>query len=523
MNKTYRTILKTTLFMVVILSMFFIFPSTSYAKEVLTITALGDGKYESSPKISGKGTEKEPFQISLKYDEIVVNYAGIDKFEFPFYFQIYQQGNLYIGKYLIDVNYEEKVVVFTKIGATSTVGGDGGYAVSPGTRNEGSSYVQAGAVYDENSVDFGFTYPLYKIVATEKIQNWAIGGWMDYWITTTLGNTHLQVGNSIADNAATYPSAYVFCASDIKRNQAYKFTDAQVGKFIDIKIGDTNTRRKIVSNSEIQGVQLDNSNMAGIIYAFYGSSSEILDQNQADTIEQVLSKILISIGDIFMKTVRDVGGETLNIDAIVFNEYDPVIVDYFETRGSYLGVIQSVVNGWYEAFSVWTRVVLLVVLVAIGVKAMILSGTSGQSKINGLISGWVMAVMFFIIGPYFMKYTIALNDGMVKILRDQSKYSLYSVFNVDFNDESGDKRFQYGEDSQTKYIDYLYGLQEDINEDIDLISGEIAEKKKQMSDYQKNLSNLIKKGYKIRILPESGRGYYSYILARIKIESLNSI
>lgn len=515
MNKTNKKTFKILIIIFLLISISFINTSTSYAANSLEVRAKADGTYKAGDGSKGDGTETKPLEFDLKYNEIIIKYADVGKIQFPFYFKIKKSDDMYIGKYMIDVDYGNKEVIFTRIGAANNVEA---YAVSPSGRNQGANYVQAGAIYDESSSSYGFTFPLYKIVSSETFNYQGKA----YTINSTLGNTRLQTGGGMMDNMATHPSTYVFCAGDgVLGKDVYHFTSSQVGEHINYKLKNGKSERsKIVDSKSTELVNYNNNqNMTSIVYSFHGSTSEILDQNQASNIEQIISKFLISLGDMFMKVVYAVGGESLNIDAIVFNGYEPVIVDFFETKGTYLGVIQAVVNGWYEAFAMWTRVVLIIVLVAIGVKAIVLTGTAGQNKITNMISGWFMALILFVIGPYFMKYTIALNAGIVDAISKQSKYSLFSVYNIDFESGDGNKLFQYGEDSQTEFIEYLYEQQEVLTLDTKLLEEEKERQIKRVNDFDARRKELEKNGIKVKIVTEAGLTHSNlrFVIAKIQI------
>lgn len=479
-------------------------PSTAFAKSVLTITATKDGngiKYSGSSsggshvslgKKSGvsKGTEGDPIYLNVKYDEIVINYEKNPVL--PFYFRLEADGGNFIGKYMINVDYNKGQVLFTRLGAS---GNASEFLVTPPSRNMGSSYLQAGGQYFDGFTDMGFTYPTYKITVQEKGGNIT----RDY----TLGNGFLSpagpINNAYASSTTSHPAIFVFCASGKSGSSIYSYSSGQSGASFALQEEGTLTKKKISDfKSRVNSKNFD------ITYEFYGSSSEILDNSESGWVEQLIAKVLIGFGDALWSLTQSAFGKEVGIDALIFNEYEPTIVDYFGdggARGQYYDIMQTVVNGWYSAFRTWALVILSMILVAMGVKAILISGTGKQRKISGMFVGWLTAIMLMFFGPYFMKYMIQINDVIVKTLRDNSKYSMYSIYNFDFITRLGltseqqyhsDYAYQTGEDSEANFIKYLYGLQDEIAGMSEAEENELKEYREKYTNLKKELNNIGK-------------------------------
>ena len=474
--------------MIIIFCLLISISSTSYtATNTLTITCDENGNYTFSPNDgnSGRdGTLQKPIQISLKYSVVEIKYNQFDKMKFPFCFQILPNGEDIIGSYIINHNYKDKIITFTLMGTRTNIDIEP-FRVAPGNKDDGYSYVQGGAVLNQDFENTISQPPTFKIVSTEIMSSWSNRHDV---LMTQLGNTYIET-DSVAATLAPYPSAYVFAASDVAKNKIYKFIEEQRGKNIlskevykdDYKYVKDKTYlmeppRGVSRGSEYK---LDTEEKTKIIYSFFGEPSTNLDQEPAGGVEKEVSKILISIGNVFMKIVNAVGGENISIDAFIFNEYEDTVIDFFDgARGTYVDMFQTVINGWYKAFQIWTILILMILLVAIGIKSMLYAGTGDQRKISVMIVGWILAVVCLFFGPFAMKYGIKLNDALVNMFRKESKYSLYSVFKFDF-----EPIYQLGEDSfTTTLLGQLETLQGETTAKIEEIEEKMEEIKNSLDN-----------------------------------------
>lgn len=476
------------IFILSILVIAFCVPSTSFAGSTLTVSAVKKGtgvEYSLTSRGGGsgktvKGDKDHPIEISISYDEIVFSFVDVEKFTFPFYFKLIANGSSIAAKYMVDVDYNKLTAVFTKIGEYTAPT----ELVTPATKGMNSSYLQAGGTYYDGTPSMGYTFPTYKIEAHEQIDLWHIGSGGDFYREFTLGNGFLNgmgtISHELAAATTSHPAVFVFCATGQKPKDVYAYSDEQSDASFIVKQSDS--LRKLTQSQFASEVNNSNINM-NITYEFFGMTSEVLDNTEAGWVEQLISRVLLVFGDALWNVMQNVFGKDISIDALIFNQYEPTIVDFFadgSNQGLYYDTIQTVVNGWYEAFRVWSLLILMVVLVAMGVRAILMSGTGKQGKIYDMIVGWIIAIVLLFFGPYFMKYLIRANDALVATIRPYST-SMYSIYNFDFiaklglseedqyNENmtylpSGDNTYQTGEDSEVKFINYLYGLQEKISD-----------------------------------------------------------
>lgn len=443
-----------------ILMILFGISSVSYAKE-----------YTLDEGTSDIGTKENPLVINISDYETIVNYSN---FKLPFYYKMSSDGGNWIGLYKVALDQEKKRVIFTLDSARSSTGSEGDcYYVSPGDRKTGINYLQSGAILDDNAVIDGqlHVYPVYTI---KEIQNYGKSWGKDKIKTVILGNAYDDIALGVNTKK------YVFVSENHSVTELMKRSSKQ------------NLRRinpRLDNGSNI----FYGRETPTITYAFYGVSSEVLDDNETNAIEKLITKVGISLGDAFLGFIRKLKGGWLSIDVLIFNQYKPTIIDFFGTSsssGMYTSTMQNIINFWFKTFSRFAQVILIITLPVLGIRAMLFAGTPNQKKLTGLFSGWVVAVAFMFFGPYIMKYTIQINDALVSAIRKQSKYSMASVYNLDFLD-----KYQEGEDSETSMLDKLNKVRETVaaeaQEEYNNLQEELSNYKTALQTAQDNFSNSI--------------------------------
>ena len=513
MNKKKMSLIIATVILMLLV------PSTIFAagieKSILSITYDDDVLDEKKYGYNGEydraaGTIEDPITFDLGYDEIVVNYGddgtNADKIKYPFYFQLLPgSSGMKYGKYLVTLIETEKKVVFKRLEATNTIDE---LLVIPDKKTTLENFIQPGGVYNPAYDYTLFSPPLYKI---ESHFHFNIGtGWADdtvYKIETVLGNSTLKSKDKAEADDATNTKVFVFACNNLKESECVKFVDTQVGdavvtvKTVDDEMWSIDNEKvktfQAVGATSIKEISSDGAtyefgdSSGKVVYAFWGLTSLILNDNEVNEIEEIVTKLLLSIGGMFRAIVTAVGGRDLTIDALIFNTYQNTVLDFWGETGTYTDVFKTVINGWFAAFKTFASIILVIVLVAMGVKALLYAGTAKEKKIQNMLVGWVLAVGLMYVGPYFMKYAVAINDAFVKTIRAQSKYSVYSVYNADFLSEYGlETDMQIGEDSETvKLLDTLRELYSKIEANLDDAEERKAEAEEKINNMQTQWTN----------------------------------
>lgn len=404
---------------------------------------------------SALGTKKNPVIIDMSQKETVVSYAGVD---LPFYYQIKASGSSWVGMFKIKMDEKRKVVAFTLVGGESSASS---LRATPGDRGTGYQYLQSGAVLDDDRVSSTRHYPKYSI---QEIQQYNAGS-----RKITLGNGYYNIVEDALDEGRDYEQ-YIFVDA----------TNKNVGTLMAKSLtqqGDSTFKIRV---DGILHTQISESETPTIVYAFNGISKEYLEQQEPNWVEKMISKIGIAIGDAFMALFKGISGGYVSIDAIVFNQYKPTIANFFGTEGGgtglYTAPMQTIINYWFRVFLQFVKVVMLILLVVMGIRAMLVAGTPKEKGVWDMLSGWVVAVFLVYFAPYLMKYMMQINDALVSTIRKQSQYSIGSGYQFLY---SGDQ-YEIGEDSETTLLDYLIHTRGQISELADKKRAE-TEKKKQDS------------------------------------------
>ena len=509
---------KNKITLIVMITMFMmLIPSTVFAevqKKILSITyANKKYSYANNEYSTVKGTLEEPVKFDLGYDEIVVNYgqdgSDRDKIEYPFYFELVPgSSGMKYGKYLVNLIETEKKVVFKRLEATNNMDE---MLVIPDKKTTLENFVQPGGVYNSEYDYSLFAAPLYKIESHFHF-NWGGRSWPDdtmYKIETVLGNSTLKSADRAELDDSANTKVYVFAVNGLPESECVKFTSDQISqetvvtvKTVDDGWGVDNEKVKsyqAMNTSAIKEIASDGETYTfdgkegRVVYAYWGLTSLILNDNEVNELEEIITKLLLSVGGMFRVIVTAVGGRDLTIDALIFNTYQKTMLDFWGENGTYTDVFKTVINGWFAAFRTFSSVILVMVLVAMGVKALLYAGTSKERKVQNMLVGWVLAVGLLYFGPYFMKYAVAINDAFVKTIRSQSKYSVYSVYNADFLNEYGlETDMQIGEDSETvKMLDTLRELYSKIEANLDEAEERKAAAEEKIADLQTSWNNRL--------------------------------
>ena len=367
-----------------------------------------------------------------------------------------------------------------------------------------------------------------------------------------LGNGYLITDDTMLTNLSTYGTSYVFSKSNIDVNEAYKLSDVQVSKFDGISLNYVGvgmgmfTDANNLTTIEIKGKSYDstrdpdevtetytfNDNLK-VVYRFDGTNSEINDSEgeEVSAIEKLISKIGMSIIDVFVDISKIGGGEDgknyVTIDSLVFNEYENTIVDFWGDTNYLSGKSKEMINFWFNVFKVWAIILYIILLVYIGIKTMLYTGTAEQKKVKGMIEGWLIGVLMLICLPFLFKYLIIINDTIVDILRTNSKYSVYAYYT--FEDMYKRWGYEKGEDSATDVVEKLRDALAQLTVDIETIDSNINSNEQKIAELQQEIENneemMVQKGKEINeIINKFNRGLGSMVNKRTnKITSIEDV
>ena len=197
-----------------------------------------------------------------------------------------------------------------------------------------------------------------------------------------------------------------------------------------------------------------------VYYSFYGD--EIIKQvENAGWLERWLTRALTFLGDVFMALIKWFLGTDLTIDKIIFNDYNvggvyPTVVDMQGGRG-YFGnsAVSKAINLIYSMFTILAISVYVALLLIIGIRILLDSGSKNQSKYTQNITNWIIGLVMLFITPYFIKYIPTISNAIVEHIGKERTvmYTYYNIESVDFSKIEDSELL--GEDPRTSEIDKL--------------------------------------------------------------------
>jgi hypothetical protein len=144
-----------------------------------------------------------------------------------------------------------------------------------------------------------------------------------------------------------------------------------------------------------------------------------------DTIEKLISYCINGVAGGINALIGAGMGQVVTIDNIIFNEFDQTRLDFFvdKTNGPVVraGIIESlevVINTWFGHFRDIALVGYLLILIYVGIKIMLGSTGKQMSAYKELFMNWVVGVAILLLFPFVMKYTIMINNTLVKMVAD---------------------------------------------------------------------------------------------------------
>lgn len=207
-----------------------------------------------------------------------------------------------------------------------------------------------------------------------------------------------------------------------------------------------------------------------VMYEFCGYEEP---EEKAGILERLCTRVLAFLGDLFMLLIKTFLGADVTIDKIIFNEYEPVVIDLEGTHGGIFGdsSVRNMISKIYNMFVVIAIAVYTTMLLYIGVKVLFTVSTPRQSEYRKDLTNWIVGLAALFIIPQFFKYVPQVVNAIVEYMGSNRKI-MYTYYNMDVEMNS-DEIGTSGEDNRSTYIERLKGLR--------------AEKEEQKAEAQQNI------------------------------------
>lgn len=230
-----------------------------------------------------------------------------------------------------------------------------------------------------------------------------------------------------------------------------------------------------------ESIEENNTNFS-IMYRFGGKTNSALDDSAVGedvTVEGVIARLLISIGDTFLlkMLIQGLFGKELTINSLIFNTYDGTKLEFYsKSSNAITQSITNVVNYWYNVFSALAYILYVIILVYIGVMLIISAGTPNCDKMKRSLGDWVAGLVILLAVPAFViPSLIKLNDAFVKFMynkNDEEVVSYYSLYEI--SDDI------IGGDSSTLSIEELMNMRNEESDKLDELN---KNREKLLDDY----------------------------------------
>lgn len=149
-----------------------------------------------------------------------------------------------------------------------------------------------------------------------------------------------------------------------------------------------------------------------------------------NTLEEVISEMLLALGDFLVSIMNQIMGEEITITKLVYNQIDAVNPNFFDDSLIATGItanIKNVISDWYNVFKMIAIAIYLMVLLVIGLNILLSSTGDGISKAKELFTQWLKGIASLILIPYLIKYAFMLNEVLVEMLMETTDIPTYSI------------------------------------------------------------------------------------------------
>ncbi|MBQ9267011.1 MAG: cell envelope integrity protein TolA [Clostridia bacterium] len=364
---------------------------------------------------TANGSVEKPFKITIAESTppgvCVIHYKDL-----PFYFCL--DGGKE-GTYLLELDEQEKTVTFLWNSTSKNVG------YIPEHNSNSETYDQTGVTpLNISSMTSAETVPtfLIKEYSTRLLDQHAIKG---YKLKNGFANARTSIASFIQK-----PNAYVF----VNRTQKYR---------------------------DSHGTLKEND----VIYEFALEPND----EKAGWLESMITRFLADIGDKLLTLMQKYLGANLTIDGIIFNEYEPTVIDLEGNRGV-LGQISGTINTLFTNFQTIAGGIYLALILYVGIRILMDVGTGGQARYRQHITNLVVGLVLLFVGPMFFKYVPTITNEIIQRMAS-SKQPAYTYYNID---EEKLKKWGFdeatieellgtsGEDTRTVWVEALTGKRDDL-------------------------------------------------------------
>ena len=227
---------------------------------------------------------------------------------------------------------------------------------------------------------------------------------------------------------------------------------------------------------------------ADVVYEFVGLEPV---SEEPGWLEKMMTRLLMALGDLFLSFIRNSLGNDLTIDSVIFNRYEPTIIDMENSRGIFATVL-SRLNTVYSQFQNIAAAVYVIAFLYIGIRTMLAIGGPNQAKYRHYFSYWILGLLYMFLVPMFFKYVPKITNSVVEKIGEGTTPQ-YTYYNIDddrlrtfgFTEDQIEEfhKGTSGEDTRTAWVELLTGKRDEIYEEL----------QKEQSSYSEEKNKIVEK------------------------------
>ncbi len=135
----------------------------------------------------------------------------------------------------------------------------------------------------------------------------------------------------------------------------------------------------------------------------------------SNLVEEILVELLLPLGDGVLYMVSSSVGEVVTTDSIIFNNVKKLNINFWDKDSptAIKGMMQSIVEKWYDVFFKIAVMVYVAVLVVAGIQVLLHSTAEKTAQYKEYLVSWVTGVAILCLFPFAMKYIVMLSETAV--------------------------------------------------------------------------------------------------------------
>ncbi len=145
--------------------------------------------------------------------------------------------------------------------------------------------------------------------------------------------------------------------------------------------------------------------------------------------EKSLVRLLLAVGDFFVKILESIVGEEVTITRLIFNKVAAVDINFFNSEhpGLSSSTIKGAISYWFSYFRRFAILLYLICVLSIGLRLIFNSTAQGMVQAREIFSEWIKGFLYLLLMPYFMSMIITLNEALVNKMEQAAEGKGYTA------------------------------------------------------------------------------------------------